>query len=315
MTHENINKDFSAHSIDSSTPSLKISSETLTLLTWLQTKVGGYGLVVTDMTSSFQNGLAICAIIHRYRPDLIEFASLDPTDITVNNQPAFDLLECELGISPITTGQEMTGAAEVGRPSFLDKLAMMSYLTLVCELFGKEIPYTVQPDHIPEAGDDLDDSGREKKQSIGQLVASEVTQRKKRRSVENEVREEEAQDENRYSQVSNKKRLAKLMERAAMQEKKGKETAEPKNLKIWSRELSSSFKSMYFPYEIVLCVTLLSYVLQVNQDALEKLENLFSLLRTCFRGYDTKPTRIKICQGLKISMPTRMDNLGALLFV
>ena len=60
-----------------------------TLLTWLQTKVGGYGLVVTDMTSSFQNGLAICAIIHRYRPDLIEFASLDPTDIAVNNQPAF----------------------------------------------------------------------------------------------------------------------------------------------------------------------------------------------------------------------------------
>ena len=29
MTHENINKDFSAHSIDPSTSSLKISSETL----------------------------------------------------------------------------------------------------------------------------------------------------------------------------------------------------------------------------------------------------------------------------------------------
>ena len=78
--------------------------------------------------------------------------------------------------------------------------------------------------------------------------------------------------------MSNKKRLAKLMERAAMQEKKRKETADPKNIKNWSRELSSSFQSqsMYFPYRIVLRVTLFSYLLQVNQDALEI---LFSLLR------------------------------------
>ena len=286
-TPENINKDFSAHSLDPTTRYGQLNLKLVlpfqvtqcydtdnpahlqpqnvlqdsaprkrrrkesnvnpgTLLTWLQTQVGSYGLVVTDMTSSFQNGLAICAIIHRYRPDLIDFVSLDPNDIAVNNQLAFDILECELGISPITTGQEMAGAAEVGR--LPDKLGMISYLTLVYELFRKEIPYTVQPDPIPEAGDDLDDSvyyhnhkaGRDKKakkkerekgQSIGQLVASEVTQRKKRRSVENEAREEEVQDENRYSRVSNKKRLAKLMERAAMQEKKRKETAEPKNIK------------------------------------------------------------------------------------
>ena len=114
---------------------------------------------------------------------------------------------------------------------------------------------------------------------IGQLLASEVTQRKKRRSAENEVREEEAQDKNRYSCVSNKKGLAKLMERAAMQEKKSKETANHKNIKNWSRELSSSFESqsIYFPYRIVLRTRkIVSYLLQVNQDALE---NLFSLLR------------------------------------
>ena len=98
--------------------------------------------MVTDMTLSFQNGLVIYAIIHRYKRDLINFASLDPTDIHVNNQLAFNLLECELGISPITTGQEMAWA-----------------------------------------------------EIIGQLLASEVTQRK-RRSAEKEVREEEVQDEN-----------------------------------------------------------------------------------------------------------------------
>ena len=75
------------------------------------------------------------AIFYRYRPDLIDFTVLDPGDIAVNNQLAFDILECELGISPITTGQEML----VSGP---DKLAMISYLTQVYELFRKEIPYS-----------------------------------------------------------------------------------------------------------------------------------------------------------------------------
>ena len=215
-----------------------------TLLSWLQKQVENYDIVISDMTTSFMNGLALCAIIHRYRPDLIDFTSLDSGDIAVNNQLAFDILECELGISPITTGQEVEAGAEVGRAP--DKLAMISYLTLVYELFRKEIPYTHQQE---EACDDLDDSvyyhnhqaGREKKvkkkerekpgQSIGQLVASEAGQRKKRRSVETEEQHEDNDQENRYTRVSNKKRLAKLMERAAMHEKKRKELAEPKNIK------------------------------------------------------------------------------------
>ena len=40
---------------------------------------------------------------------------------------------------------------------------------------------------------------------------------------------------------------------------------------------------------------------------------MFSLLRACFGGNDTKPTPMKVCQGLKIIMLTKMDNLGALL--
>ena len=216
-----------------------------TLLTWLQKQVESYDLAVTDMTSSFQNGLAISAIIHRYRPDLLDFSQLDPADICLNNQLAFDILECELGVPPITTGQEMAASAEAGKPP--DKLAMTSYLTLVYEIFRKEIPYTHQQEVTV---DDLDDSvyyhnhkeGKEKKakrkerekgQSIGQLVASEVSQRKKRKSLEKETEEEvgQADQENRYSRVSNKKRLAKLMERAALQERKRKEMAEPKNIK------------------------------------------------------------------------------------
>ena len=107
------------------------------------------------MTTSFQNGLALCAIIHRYRPDLIDYDSLDRDDIILNNQLAFDILESELGIPPMTTGQEVATSAASGRPP--DKLAMISYLAKVYETFRKEIPYVLEQEE-ESVMDDLDDS-------------------------------------------------------------------------------------------------------------------------------------------------------------
>jgi hypothetical protein len=43
----------------------------------------------------------------RYRPDLLNWDSLEPHDIVQNNQLAFDILESELGLQPVTTGQEV----------------------------------------------------------------------------------------------------------------------------------------------------------------------------------------------------------------
>lgn len=74
-----------------------------TLLHWLQKQVALYDKIqITDLTSSFKDGLAICAIIHRYRPDLIDFYSLKSEEVEKNNQLACDVLEKELGIAPVS---------------------------------------------------------------------------------------------------------------------------------------------------------------------------------------------------------------------
>ncbi|XP_030076989.1 F-actin-monooxygenase MICAL2 [Microcaecilia unicolor] len=100
------------------------------LLRWCQKQTAGYRNVkVTDLTYSWRSGLALCALIHRFRPDLIDFESLDKTAAAKNNQLAFDVAEQELGILPILTGSEM---ATVSEP---DRLSLVTYLSQFHEAF------------------------------------------------------------------------------------------------------------------------------------------------------------------------------------
>ncbi|VVC28632.1 Hypothetical protein CINCED_3A006155 [Cinara cedri] len=120
-----------------------------TLHTWLKTQVEPYDSIsVEDLAKSFKNGLALCAIIHKYRPDLVDFFSLSPSDVAKNNQLAFDILEHEFGIPPIMSGIEMEQC------DIPDILAMLSYLSQVYDTFRREIPHIKHPkledsDHGP----------------------------------------------------------------------------------------------------------------------------------------------------------------------
>ncbi|XP_026167085.1 protein-methionine sulfoxide oxidase mical3a isoform X22 [Mastacembelus armatus] len=105
------------------------------LLNWCQRQTEGYRNVnVTDLTMSWKSGLALCALIHRYRPDLIDFDSLDERDQEKNNQLGFDVAEQEFGISPCMTGKEMSSVVEP------DKLSMVMYLSQFYEMFKDTVP-------------------------------------------------------------------------------------------------------------------------------------------------------------------------------
>nr|CAD7392439.1 unnamed protein product [Timema cristinae] len=92
------------------------------LLEWCKEVTRDFqGVKVTNLTTSWRNGMAFCAIIHHFRPDLVEFESLSPHDVKGNCKKAFDAGEA-LGISRVIEPADMDVLAVP------DKLAVMTYL-------------------------------------------------------------------------------------------------------------------------------------------------------------------------------------------
>uniref|UniRef100_A0A8C3RZM3 Molecule interacting with CasL protein 1 n=1 Tax=Chelydra serpentina TaxID=8475 RepID=A0A8C3RZM3_CHESE len=100
------------------------------LLSWCQTHTAGYrGVTVTDFTHSWKSGLALCALIHHFRPHLLDFNSLDQRSPIKNNQMALDIAEQELGIPPVLSSTEMASVAEP------NQLGLITYLSQFYEAF------------------------------------------------------------------------------------------------------------------------------------------------------------------------------------
>ncbi|XP_075401528.1 EH domain-binding protein 1-like protein 1 isoform X6 [Tenrec ecaudatus] len=101
-------------------PALVSSSQSL--LEWCQEVTAGYrGIRITNFTTSWRNGLAFCAILHRFHPDKIDYASLGPLNIKENNKKAFDGFAA-LGVS------RLLDPADMVLLSVPDKLIVMTYL-------------------------------------------------------------------------------------------------------------------------------------------------------------------------------------------
>ncbi|XP_072700810.1 F-actin-monooxygenase MICAL1 isoform X2 [Ciconia boyciana] len=100
------------------------------LLSWCQASTAGYcGVAVTNFTTSWTSGLALCALIHRFRPDLVDFDSVDPQDPIRIHQMMLDMAEQELGIQPVLSSIEMATMTEPNR------LGLITYLSQFYEAF------------------------------------------------------------------------------------------------------------------------------------------------------------------------------------
>jgi len=119
---------------------------------WARRVTDGYPNVkITNMSSSWKDGLAFCAIVHRFRPDLIDFNSLDPEQIERNCATIFTIAETALGIPSLLDPADM---AECKSP---DRLSILTYLSEFYHKFKAEkspqgSPQTNKKDEMTETG-------------------------------------------------------------------------------------------------------------------------------------------------------------------
>ncbi|GAM22206.1 hypothetical protein SAMD00019534_053810 [Acytostelium subglobosum LB1] len=92
------------------------------LLLWVQRCTQSYGLKVTNFHTSFQDGLVFCALIHKHRPDLLNYDGLNKDDKAANLQQAFDVAERDLDIPKMLDVGDML---DVPKP---DERSVMTYV-------------------------------------------------------------------------------------------------------------------------------------------------------------------------------------------
>ncbi|XP_058606141.1 EH domain-binding protein 1 isoform X2 [Onychostoma macrolepis] len=108
------------------------------LLAWCREVTKNYrGVKITNFTTSWRNGLAFCALLHHFRPNLIDYKALNPQDIKENNKKAYDGF-ASLGISRLLEPSDMVLLA------IPDKLTVMTYLYQIRAHFSGEELNVVQ---------------------------------------------------------------------------------------------------------------------------------------------------------------------------
>jgi len=101
------------------------------LLLWCQRKTAPYRNVnVQNFHLSFKDGLAFCALIHRHRPDLIDYSKLSKDNPLDNLNTAFDVAAKHLDIPRMLDAEEMVNMAKP------DERAVMTYVSSYYHAFS-----------------------------------------------------------------------------------------------------------------------------------------------------------------------------------
>ncbi|KAK3715402.1 alpha-actinin [Vermiconidia calcicola] len=102
------------------------------LLLWCQRKTACYDEVhVSDFSTSWNDGLAFCALLDIHRPDLVDYDKLDKSDHRGNMQLAFDIASKEIGIPDLLDVEDV---CDVPKP---DERSLMTYIAYWFHAFSQ----------------------------------------------------------------------------------------------------------------------------------------------------------------------------------
>ncbi|KHJ93485.1 spectrin repeat-containing domain protein [Oesophagostomum dentatum] len=119
------------------------------LLLWCQMKTAGYPNVnVRNFTTSWRDGLAFNALIHKHRPDLIDYDNLQKSNAVYNLQNAFDTAEQQLGLSKFLDAEDVN----VRDP---DEKSIITYVVTYYHYFNKMKQETIQGKRIGKVINEL----------------------------------------------------------------------------------------------------------------------------------------------------------------
>ncbi|XP_053618600.1 microtubule-actin cross-linking factor 1 isoform X38 [Plodia interpunctella] len=107
------------------------------LLSWARRSTAKYpGVRVTDFTSSWRDGLAFNALIHRNRPDLIDWRNIRSRQVRERLETAFHVVEKEYGVTRLLDPEDV----DTHEP---DEKSLITYISSLYETFPE--PPAVHP--------------------------------------------------------------------------------------------------------------------------------------------------------------------------
>ncbi|KAF8568788.1 hypothetical protein P879_04598, partial [Paragonimus westermani] len=104
------------------------------LLAWCRSVTAGYpGVFVRDFSDSWRDGRAFLAILHRYRPELVDFQAVDRQSANQNLELAFNLALRELQVARLFDAEDLAATT--------DERSIMTYVASLYESLVVETPF------------------------------------------------------------------------------------------------------------------------------------------------------------------------------
>ncbi|XP_056151513.1 spectrin beta chain, erythrocytic [Lampris incognitus] len=124
------------------------------LLLWCQMKTAGYPNVnITNFTTSWKDGMAFNALIHKHRPDLVDYNSLKRSNPTHNLQNAFNVAEQKLGVTKLLDPEDVY----TENP---DEKSIITYVVAFYHYFSKMKQLAVEGKRVGKVLDHAIETGK-----------------------------------------------------------------------------------------------------------------------------------------------------------